>query len=249
MFFTFHGQRINLNVAGCAALERELKDRFAARQGFALATLNLDHMVKLRASPGFAASYAAQDLVVADGWPITMLARLAGHKLERLPGSDLVVPLCHWAAQAGVPLGLYGSTPAALAAAKAVLKARVPGLEVRYLDAPSMAFDPQGMPAAQDLQRMEAAGIGLCLLALGAPKQELFAARGRDLAPSVGFASIGAGLDFLSGRQRRAPAVLRRLGLEWLWRMMCMPRRMVPRYARCAAILPAEMIKAVLRRV
>lgn len=248
MYFTFHDQRIHANVASCAALEREVKHRFTARQGFALATLNLDHLVKLRASPGFAWAYAAQDLVVADGWPIVMLARLAGHKLERLPGSDLVVPLCHWAAQTGVPLGVYGSTPAALEAAKAVLEVRVPGLEVRYMHAPSMAFDPEGAAAAQDLRQMEAAGIGLCLVALGAPKQELFAARGRDLAPSVGFASIGAGLDFLSGRQRRAPAVMRRLGLEWLWRAMCMPRRMVPRYARCLAILPAEMIKAVGQR-
>lgn len=246
--FSFHDQRITVNMPTHAALEAEVTRRLSAREGFALATINLDHLVKLRASPAFARAYAAQDLVVADGWPIVTLSRLAQRPVELMPGSDMLLPLCQWAAATGAKVGLLGSTAETLARAKSVLEARVPGLAVAYTHAPSMGFEPAGDAAASELQRLQAAGIGLCLLALGAPKQEELAARGRDLAPGVGFASIGAGLDFLAGRQHRAPALARRLRLEWLWRALSSPRRLIPRYARCLAILPGEALKALRLR-
>lgn len=248
MQFSFHGQQIRVNMATRAALEAEVTRRLSAREGFALATINLDHLVKLRASPAFARAYAAQDLVVADGWPIVALSGLAKRPVELMPGSDMLLPLCRWAAATGAKVGLLGSTDEALAGAKAVLKADVPGLAVAYTHAPPMGFDPSGEAAADQLRQLEAAGIGLCLLALGAPKQEELAARGRDLAPGVGFASIGAGLDFLSGRQHRAPVLVRRLRLEWLWRALSSPRRLIPRYAKCLAILPGEIVKALRLR-
>jgi exopolysaccharide biosynthesis WecB/TagA/CpsF family protein len=99
------------------------------------------------------------------------------------------------------------------------------------------------------LHDLAAQKVGLCFIALGAPKQEVFAALGRQIAPEVGFASIGAGLDFIAGTQERAPVWVRKLALEWLWRALSSPRRMVPRYAACAAILPLEIAAAVrLRR-
>jgi len=87
-------------------------------------------------------------------------------------------------------------------------------------------------------------GAGLVFLALGAPKQERLAARGRALQPELGFVSIGAGLDFLAGSQRRAPRLVRRLALEWLWRAGSDPKRLAGRYARCAAILPGHALRA-----
>ena len=54
----------------------------------------------------------------------------------------------------------------------------------------------------------------------------------------MGFVSIGAGLDFLAGSQTRAPAWVRAIAMEWLWRMLANPRRLALRYLRCALILP-----------
>lgn len=248
MQFDFHGETIRVNLPGRPALDAAVSERLAARKGFALATVNLDHLVKLRESPDFARAYAGQDFITADGRPIVWLSRLAGRPVELLPGSDLVVPLCRMAADAGVPVALVGSTDAALEDARGYLTARIPGLEVPLCIAPSVPFDPDGEEAAEILHRLEAAGIGLCLLALGAPRQEALALRGRSLAPGVGFASIGAGLDFLGGHQRRAPLWMRRAGLEWLWRALSSPRRLVPRYAACAAILPGEIRRARRQR-
>ncbi len=242
-------QMIRVNVADRDALLARVAYRLRAGQGFALATINLDHLVKLRRSPQFRVAYAAQDMVVADGRPVIWLARLAGRPVQLLPGSDLVIPLAVVAEQTGRSVALVGSTIAALQSAADALRRAVPGLDVACCLAPPMGFDPDGPAAADLLADLSQRGIGLCFLALGAPKQERLAARGRLLAPGVGFASVGAGLDFLAGTQVRAPLLLRRMALEWLWRALQDPRRMIPRYAACAALLPLLAVDALrLRR-
>jgi exopolysaccharide biosynthesis WecB/TagA/CpsF family protein len=128
------------------------------------------------------------------------------------------------------------------------LKQDVPGLNIALCVAPSGAFDPNGDEAGTILDQLVQAGIGLCFLALGAPKQEIFAQRGRGMAPRVGFVSIGAGLDFLGGHQRRAPLVMRRSGLEWLWRALSSPLRLGPRYVKCLLILPGQIVQALRLR-
>lgn len=235
---------IRVNVPDRDALLAAVAGRLAARQGFALATINLDHLVKLARSPEFRAAYAAQDLVVADGNPIVWLSRLAGRPVRLVPGSDMVLPLARVAAAQGVAVALVGSTPAALDAAAARLQAEVPGLRIAARLSPPMGFDPGSDAAAELLEEVADSGARLCLLALGAPKQERLAARGRQIAPQVGFASVGAGLDFLAGTQERAPEWVRAIAMEWLWRMLSNPRRLAGRYAACAAILPAEALRA-----
>lgn len=248
MQFRFGETTIAVTHASRAALQSAVRARLAAGQGFALATINLDHLVKLSRSAAFRRAYAAQDMVVADGNPIVWLSRLAGKPVDLLPGSDLVLPLVRDCAAAGRGLALVGATDAALAAAGARLMAEVPGLNIVLRHAPPMGFDPEGPAAAALLAKVAASQAGLCLIALGAPKQESFAARGRALAPAVGFASIGAGLDFLAGTQVRAPEWVRRLALEWLWRALSSPRRLIPRYAACAAILPGQVLAALRQR-
>jgi exopolysaccharide biosynthesis WecB/TagA/CpsF family protein len=229
-------------------LFRAVREKFLRGDGFALATLNLDHLTKLPVDPAFARAYKAQDLVVADGQPIIWMSKLAKQPLELMAGSDLVIPLSLLATEMAMPVALVGSSDAALAGAKAALEQRVPGINIVLTHAPAYAFDPSGAAAAQICEMLNASGARLCFIALGAPKQELFAAFARTRSPAVGFASIGAGLDFLSGHQVRAPMIMRKLALEWLWRALQSPRRMVPRYAKCFAILPRLMLDAWRQR-
>ena len=165
-----------------------------------------------------------------------------------MPGSDLVLPLVAAATQAGRPVAILGTTETALAAATARIAAMVPGVTFGPCIAPPQGFDPEGPAARAMLAQVAASGPCLCLLALGAPKQERLAALGRQLAPQAGFASVGAGIDFLAGHQRRAPAWVRLLAMEWLWRAMSQPRRLIPRYAACAAILPGQVLQALRLR-
>jgi exopolysaccharide biosynthesis WecB/TagA/CpsF family protein len=242
--FAFRDQVIIVNRPTRAGLLADIRKKLEAREGFALATINLDHIVKMNASPAFTSSYAAQDMVVADGWPIVTLSRVARQPVELMPGSELIVPLCELAAETGCTVAFVGSANDTLEKAAETLMAQIPDLTVAYTHAPAMGFDPEGEAAARICADLHAQGIALCFLALGAPKQETLAARGRSLAPNTGFASIGAGLDFIAGHQRRAPRWVRKLKMEWLWRALSSPLRLGPRYLKCLAVLPGRMLEA-----
>lgn len=231
-----------------AGLLADLGEHLAEGRGFTLATLNLDHAVKLRTDPAFRRAYLAQSHVVADGNPIVWLCGLAGNRVELIPGSEMVEPLAALAAQHGVGVALFGSTQGSLDLAAERLEARHPGLKVVSKIAPPMGFDPMGEDAARLLAEVRESGAGLCFLALGAPKQEILAARAAELVPGCGFASIGASLDFIAGHQKRAPKWVQRIAMEWLWRMLGNPKRLAARYAACFAILPELGVSAVKAR-
>lgn len=239
---------ITVTVRDAAGLLADLDARLRSGRGFAVATLNLDHVVKLRRLPDFRAAYLRHSHVTADGNPIVWLARLAGQDVSLVPGSELVAPVAGIAARAHVPVALFGATEEALAAAGAALKAELPDLDIVAEIAPPMGFDPQSPDADRMIEALAASGARLCFLALGAPKQELFAARALARLPETGFLSIGAGLDFLAGRQTRAPRLVRALAAEWLWRLAGNPRRLAGRYAACLAILPALVLRAMRTR-
>lgn len=240
---------VRVNVASRADLLADLARRFRAGEGFSVATLNLDHVVKLGRDPAFRAAYAAQTHVTADGNPVVWLARLSGQRIGLVPGSEMVEPLVQLAAGLGVPVAFLGSTEESLDLAARALEARHPGLKVVARIAPPMGFDPTGPGVQPCLDRIAASGARLCLLALGAPKQEILAARAQQALPGVGFVSIGAGLDFLSGAQMRAPWLFRVLALEWLWRLGAQPVRLARRYAACFAILPRATARALRVRM
>ncbi|WP_339947425.1 WecB/TagA/CpsF family glycosyltransferase [uncultured Albimonas sp.] len=232
-------QAVGVTAPTRAGLLAEIEARLRAGAGFSVATINLDHLVKLQVSEPFRRAYAAQDLICADGNPVVWLSWLAARPVELVPGSELVLPLAGMAARLGLPIGLLGADQRTLDAAAARLEAEFPGLRVVARIAPPYGLDPEGPVAAECLRELSASGARLCLLALGAPKQEVLAVRGKQLAPGVGFVSVGAGVEFVAGVQARAPAWVRRLALEWLWRMAREPRRLSRRYLSCFAILPA----------
>ncbi len=237
-----------VNTPTQAALLADIETRLSEGQGFTIATLNLDHLVKLRENAAFRAAYSQHSHVVADGRPVVWLRRLSGRPVELVPGSDLIDPLMALAARLDVPVAFLGSTETTLATAAERLEAAHPGLRVVTRIAPPFGFDPDGPEGMTALNALAASGAKLCLLALGAPKQERLAARAARHLPHCGFVSIGAGLDFIAGSQKRAPVWVRRLSLEWLWRMLSDPRRLAGRYLRCAMILPGLAGAAVLRR-
>lgn len=240
--------QVTVTVPDQAALLQELGARFEKGQGFSLATLNLDHVVKLSRDPDFARAYAAHTHITADGNPIVWLSKLAGQQVALIPGSELIDPLTAVAAEKGADIALFGATDDALTAAGDALKKRYPDLNVALTLAPAMGFDPTGQAADNAIAEIKESGAQLVFLALGAPKQEIFAARAHASLSGVGFVSIGAGLDFIAGSQQRAPAWVRAIAAEWIWRMLGSPKRLVGRYAACIAILPKMTWRALRRR-
>ncbi len=228
------GQAVSISTQ--QNLIARVRSRARAGLGFSVFTLNLDHLVKRRADARFRDAYARATFVCADGQPIVALARRQGAVLERTTGADLIGPLCEMAGQEGFSLYFFGSSPNQLAGAAASLRQRYPSLKIVGYESPPFGFDPGSAAADAAADRIAASGANFCLVALGAPKQELFSDRMLARHPAIGFFCIGAALDFIAGGQKRAPVWMQKTGLEWAWRVLCSPRRMVARYFGCGLL-------------
>lgn len=210
-------------------------------------TPNMDHAVALRANDALRAVYDRAGLVLADGMPLVWASRLGGQALPgRVTGSDLIEPLCREGA--GRSIFLFGSTLPTLSAAARRLRRSCPNVEVAGVYAPPFgaAFDE----AENDriIEAVNSLRPDIVLVALGMPKQELWAGRNLHRLDTHAVLCIGAGLDYLAGTVRRAPKLLQRLGFEWLWRAATEPARLGPRYARNIAHLPLLLAEQWRRR-
>ncbi|WP_269539109.1 WecB/TagA/CpsF family glycosyltransferase [Cerasicoccus fimbriatus] len=170
--------------------------------------------------------------VVCDGMPLVWISRILGHPLrERIAGSDLTPKLLEICAQTNKRVYFFGSDDKTLGETVEILKDKMPDLEIAGFESPPMGkvqdWDNEGV-----VQRIQDAKTDLLLVALGCPKQEdwiyLFHQR-TGAALSIG---IGASLDFVSGKQVRAPMWMQKTGLEWLWRLGTNPKRLLSRYTR-----------------
>jgi N-acetylglucosaminyldiphosphoundecaprenol N-acetyl-beta-D-mannosaminyltransferase len=202
-------------------------------------TANLHHAVLLRESASFREAYSGARLIVADGMPLVWASRLWGPRLPgRVTGADLVRPLCTAAARDGLSVFLLGARRETVSRAARTLTEELPRLRVAGVHAPPLRFLEDEEAQAQAAQAVRACAPDIVFVGLGAPAQELWARRWSAELPLRAVVCCGAALEFLAGDKRRAPDVLQRLGLEWLFRALCEPRRLAGRYAVDLALLP-----------
>ena len=200
-----------------------------AGAGGAVFTPNVDHVVNAESNPAFQAAYARASLSLVDGQPLVWSSRLLGTELPgKISGADLVGPLMKRAGQRGWRVFLVGGSKGAARGAAARFAQEhgvtIAGIEDGVVRLQSDAEDDRM------LRRIADARPHIVLVALGAPKQELWIdARREKLAPAVAL-GIGAALDFVAGTARRAPPWARSAGLEWLHRLLREPRRLAARY-------------------
>ena len=233
--------RYTVNIANQKHAIESIIDAASRAESFEVFTLNLDHLVKLRSDPAFREAYGRARFVTADGRPVAAIAAREDKRIELCTGSDMFVPLVQEAAKNDLPIYLFGTRKDVLLTAERRLMELTNGrLKVVGSSAPPMGFDPQGGAADEALEAIRASGARLCFVALGAPKQELFAARATELGVPAGFVCIGASIDFIAGQQVRAPVIVRQAGFEWAWRLGSNPWRMANRYTKCA-IMRAEL--------
>jgi len=189
-------------------------------------TPNVDHVVRLHREPRLRDLYDAADLCVCDSRILGLLARLRGIRLPLVAGSDLAATLFASVIKPGDRIAVVGGTANFLDR----LRARFPDIEFVH-HAP-----PMGLRRNEAARRAAAEFIAgsqsrFAFLAVGSPQQEMIAKETRELAGAGGTAlCIGAGLEFLTGEQKRAPRFLRSAGLEWAHRLASNPRRLWRRY-------------------
>lgn len=200
-------------------------------------TPNVDHAVMLRHRADLREAYDGASLALADGLPLVAASRLFRRGLpERVAGSDLVPQL--FASGARINAFLLGAAPGVAAAAAARIMRDWPSVDVAGTYSPPLGFEHSPQENERISSLVAAAQPDLLVLGFGAPKQELWIHQHcHELQAKVAICA-GATIDFLAGHRRRSPVWMRKMGLEWLHRVLGEPRRLAGRYARDAWEFP-----------
>lgn len=214
-----------------------------------VATANVDFLMQAWEDPELHTILLEADLVLADGAPIVGLSALFGPRLcQRVTGSDLTPLLAKACEKEQFKVFLLGGQPGVAQKSADVLTQNNPGLEISGTFSPPM-LPLSEMKTSEIAALVNAAQPDLLLVALGAPKQEKFIRRHFELWRVPVSMGVGGTLDFLAGVQWRAPRLVQRMALEWLWRLSTNPKRLLQRYFRNALFLSGAVFRLLWLRL
>jgi N-acetylglucosaminyldiphosphoundecaprenol N-acetyl-beta-D-mannosaminyltransferase len=197
------------------------------RFGFVV-TPNADHVLRLHDDSQFRSIYATAQYVLLDSRLIAhMLRFIRGQELPVCTGSDLVANLFEKVIHPDDKLVIVGGSDEQIR----LLSEKYHLRNVAHYN-PPMGFIKNPEAVEQTLQFVEShSPFRFCLLAVGAPQQEILAQKLRERRVAKGLAlCIGASVNFLTGQEKRAPRWMQKFGLEWLYRLLQNPRRLASRY-------------------
>ncbi|MFI0845996.1 WecB/TagA/CpsF family glycosyltransferase [Mesorhizobium sp. IMUNJ 23232] len=216
-----------------AALSEELS---GSSYGYVV-TPNVDHVVSYHrgGNPELVAAYDRARFQICDSRILAILARLSNRRLKPCPGSDLTESLLRKPLANGRRIAVIGPGLADFE----VLRQGFPDASLSHIESAARLVVGSA-EWHETVSRARDAEWDLLLICLSFPKQEFFALELARQGRQSGLAlCVGASVDFLTGRQTRAPSIMRRTGLEWLYRLASDPKRMVDRYlVRGPAIFP-----------
>lgn len=189
------------------------------------------------------------DALVADGMPLVWASQIQRTPLPgRVCGSDLIYSIPEAAARAGLSLYLLGGKDGTGEQTARILTQRCPGLSIVGTYSPPFGFerDPGQFRAMHDA--VAQAQPDIVFVALSFPKGERLITKIRPARPSAWWVGVGAAFDFVSGDITRAPAWMRRIGSEWLFRLSRDPKRLARRYLVHDLPFAARLLGGSLRR-
>ena len=201
--------------------------------------INPEKVMRTLREPTLGPVLEGAGLKIPDGIGVVLASRMRGGPVvRRVTGIDLALSFCREAARHGWPTYLLGAAPGVAEAAGAELLRRYPGLPI--------AGTGDGYFRGHDLEiaeRIRESGARVLLLALGSPAQEYWMHNYLGKTGCRVGIGVGGTFDVLAGRMDRAPRTMRKLGLEWLYRLIREPAR----YRRMA-VLPVFRFRALVER-
>lgn len=170
----------------------------------------------------FAEIVRGADLVTPDSYGVVWAARKRGYALAgQVTGVELVDRLCARSAEHGTRLFFLGAAPGVAEEAAERLRLKHPGCNIVGTRHGYFPADSDEVVA----QEVAAAKPDVLLVAMGIPRQEKFIRKTEHLIKARVAMGVGGSFDVYSGRTRRAPKLVQRLHLEWLWRVLLNPTK------------------------
>lgn len=208
------------------------RERIPSGQGVrAIYTANLDHIVRLHESAEFKNAYKNAWAATVDGWPVALAAKLIrGTNVPRITGSDLFPKLADHLNPDLHRLFFLVSSHQTAAAVQQKFSLRGFERERIACVVPPFGFENDSHYCQRLIDEIKSHSTTHLFLGLGAPKSEIWIYRHRQGLGDLYAACFGAAFDFFAETRLRAPLPLRKIGMEWAWRLMLEPRRLAGRY-------------------
>ncbi|MGE0201642.1 MAG: WecB/TagA/CpsF family glycosyltransferase [Candidatus Melainabacteria bacterium] len=219
---TAHLMGYRVDCVDCAQALAMVSQKVSAGKNAHVVTLNPEMLMQGDQNPELGRILRRADLCIPDGAGLVWALRRQGATVQRLPGIEFSEALLAESARQGWKVAIIGAQPAVLNAAVDAVQTRYPGMNLVYSHHGFFASD-----ADQDEIARTCAGRDptVVLVALGVPRQEQWIDRYAPLFRGTVFVGVGGSLDVWSGQTQRAPAWMRALNLEWLYRITSEPWR------------------------
>lgn len=205
---------VPVNVTTTEEINENIKEVIENKKQFTILSINLNKIIQFHENKEFAAIVDSFECFIPDGISIVK----ASDKLnDRITGVDLFEDICKNHEKLNAKIFLYGSAQEVVEKAKEVLEEKYTGINI-------VGYE-NGFVKDTDvlINKINESGANILFIAMGSPKQEFWIHENRNKLNVNVLMGVGGTFDVMSGKIKRAPLVFRKLGLEWLYRMLREP--------------------------
>ncbi len=187
-------------------------------------------IVDANSMPDYCAIVNKAGMITPDGMPVVWLLKAKGSLIAaRTYGPDLMLTMCQDGVKSNLKHFFYGGNSTTLQLLEKQLRKEAPGINIVGMHAPD--FKPNAAVVTTDIKlKINEAKPDILWVGLGSPKQDFWMSLNRPILDVPVMVGVGAAFDFIAGIKPQAPRWMRGIGLEWLFRLCCEPKRLAKRY-------------------
>jgi N-acetylglucosaminyldiphosphoundecaprenol N-acetyl-beta-D-mannosaminyltransferase len=212
-----------------------IRQRIRSHSSTFCVAINPEKVYRAKRNPRLRQALDSAHIGICDGVGISLAAMLLYcRRLPRCTGIDLFLRLIRLASQEGWKVFLLGASPQSNEHASHALVSTYPGVQI------AGKLDGYFQDTAAVVETINRSGADLLFVAMGSPRQELWIREQMPFLKTRFCMGIGGSLDVVSGAAKRAPALFRMSGTEWLFRLLSDPGRL-----RRQMVLPLFMLEVL----
>jgi len=219
---------LNLSISNVT-----VSDFCNALQEGVIYTPNIDHFVLLQRDREFYDAYMSADIVLLDSQVMYLLYKSIGFPIkEKISGADIFPLFCDFhRLNSNMKIFILGGLQDVAQRVKTIINKKLQNKMIVGALSPSYGFEKKQQECNEIVDIINNSGATVLIVGVGTPKQEKWIYQYKNLLPNIKiFMGVGATLDFIVGDQKRAPLILQKCGLEWLYRLIHNPRKLASRY-------------------
>lgn len=190
------------------------------------------------------------DLITADGMPLVFLIRkISGKWIERGYGPALFSNVLKMSKDKKIGHFFLGTTENNLKELVSIVKDDLNNNNKLDYYAPPFKKEFNKTDLDKMIELINDKNINIVWIGIGGLKQVILASQLKKMLPGKVIIPVGAAFDFFTENKAQAPVFIQKIGLEWLFRLICEPRRLTLRYLRVIVFVFDELFNATKKKV